>query len=154
MSDHYHVLLRRNADGVERLCRQDLAWFHTDGSGAEFWWTEGNMRCDCARAQEFATAGGEVDPDIKCSRGLYTAVKAILPDGREIPLDGVDRRDPKLVAFLAAVDAGALVTAVFDASNISPESIAQGYLHVDLIAEFPTVITFTINHDPWKITCP
>ena len=36
-----------------------------------FDWAENNRSCDCSRAQLWAWAGGDPDPDIPCSDGLY-----------------------------------------------------------------------------------
>lgn len=83
----YRVLLRRNADGIERWAQEDLPWHE-----GFFWWTEGNFSCDCNRYLEFERAVGG-DPDIDdaaCGEGAYSAIKAQFPDGREIKLDDAD----------------------------------------------------------------
>ncbi len=49
-----------------------------------YWqWTEGNYSCDCALAEYFAEAGGEPDPDIPCSDGLYI-VESLEVNGKAI----------------------------------------------------------------------
>ncbi len=84
----YKVAIRENATGEIRLCEQDLEWQdHSD-----FWWTEGNMACDCNRSVEFAEAGGEGEEiesavDIPCTDGLYTALYAELEDGTKVELE-------------------------------------------------------------------
>jgi hypothetical protein len=104
---HYHVLIRRNSDGAGRLHRVDWDWF--EGPQGTYrqrdrkpdndhrWWARGNMSCDCARAQHFAEAAGEPDPDIGCSRGLYAVPYAVLPDGRRIGIDGKDYEGPYII---------------------------------------------------------
>jgi hypothetical protein len=92
----YQVLIRRNADGIERLRTIDLDWgqFDGEGDGDLFWWTEGNMGCDGNRETEFErAAGNEREGEHVCSEGKYTVVKAILPDGREIPIDRAEEYD-------------------------------------------------------------
>lgn len=85
----YEVEIRRNADGVTRRYRMSSDW-PSDSDCPEFWWTEGNGGCDCNRALFFKAAGGEdnEDDDTPCGETLYTVTKAILPDGREIRIDG------------------------------------------------------------------
>lgn len=100
---YYHVLIRRNSDGMERQCRMDWDWFWgpkpsvpTLGlwqyrpDGDMYWWTEGNMACDCARSLEFSKVESEEAPEIPCSHGLFTVVNATLDDGRQIVIDGDD----------------------------------------------------------------
>lgn len=36
-----------------------------------FYWSEGNASCDCVRAEEFAIARGEEDPDLSCGDGAF-----------------------------------------------------------------------------------
>lgn len=84
MPESYFVEIRNNATGVVRKCEFDFAW---DKEGSEFCWTEGNFSCDCNRAQFFAQANGEDDPNRHCGSTQYTAIKSVLPDGTEIPLD-------------------------------------------------------------------
>jgi hypothetical protein len=90
----YTVVLRRNADGESRRVEGYGEW----RDGTEFWWTEGNFGCDCNRWAEFERAGGhEPDdddwadvPGCLNDPPLYTAIKAILEDGTEMPLDKVE----------------------------------------------------------------
>ena len=79
----YRVLLRRNADGTERWVDYEY-----EIEPHDYLWTEGNYGCDCNRHLFFELAGGsEADEDVPCGETLYTAVKAVAPDGAEIPLD-------------------------------------------------------------------
>ena len=81
----YKVAIRKNETGEIRLCKQNLEW----GEHSDYWWTEGNMGCDCNRFLEFERSGGE-DPEwdaAECSEGKYSALYAELPDGKKISLD-------------------------------------------------------------------
>ena len=86
----YSVLIRDNATREERLCPQtEVKW--TDDCDV-YWWTDGNMGCDCNRSLCFARAGGATEEEawaqeIDCGDTRFTAIKAILADGREIELD-------------------------------------------------------------------
>ncbi len=51
----YTVAIRNNETGEIRMCAQDLE----RGAGSDFWWTDGNMACDCNRALTFARVGNE-----------------------------------------------------------------------------------------------
>lgn len=87
MTKGYTVLLRRNSDGEVREYHDESEW----GDSGEYYWLEGNASCDCNRHLFFAWANGEKlawDDGIDCSDGLYTAIKAILPDGAEVMLEG------------------------------------------------------------------
>jgi len=53
-----------------------------DRDGAEFYWTEGNMGCDCNRRLEIARARGEPDvEDVACGSAIEL---------RSLKLDGVE----------------------------------------------------------------
>ncbi len=88
----YSVDIRNNATGEVRTCSQrDLAW----NDSSVFWWTEGNMSCDCNRELEFVRAGGpgpDDDPrwndlDTECGFERFTVIRAILEDGTVVPID-------------------------------------------------------------------
>jgi len=82
----HKVLLRNNATGEERLIASDSEWEDVH----EFLWTEGNLACDCNRHLEFERAGGR-EPgarEVGCGDERYTALYALLPDGRKVFLDG------------------------------------------------------------------
>lgn len=84
----YKVSIRKNQTGEIRMCEQPYEF----NDASEFWWTEGNMSCDCNRHLEFERAGG-FDPGIdsrRCSENLYSALYALLPDGTKIKLDAGD----------------------------------------------------------------
>jgi hypothetical protein len=94
----YAVLIRRNSDGEVRRCEQKTSWIPKGpediSAPSLYWWTDGNMGCDCNRHLEFERAGGRDfapgSPESVCGHGRYSALKAILPDGQEITLDGWD----------------------------------------------------------------
>lgn len=79
----YIAVIRRESDGVERECHIDVQW-HVDDEGSDelFWWEDGNMSCDCARAAEFARAAGEPEPNQSCTSSAYRVVRFVLEDGR------------------------------------------------------------------------
>ena len=82
----YSTLIRDNATGEERMCAEGL-----DYRGNMFVWTQrqGNFGCDCNRYIFFCEAGNdEEDPNFPCGYDRYTAIKAVLSDGREIMIDG------------------------------------------------------------------
>lgn len=81
----YKVAIRKNETGEVVMTEHDLEW--TDGS--EFWWTFGNMGCDCNRRLCFDRAKGiEIDPEaVECGETEYSALYAELEDGTKIPLE-------------------------------------------------------------------
>lgn len=78
----YAVVIRRNSDGLTRVCPQQHDWDGADGDW--FWWSEGNMSCDCNRALEFARAGGEPEPEVMCGDVLFDVLRFELPNGEVI----------------------------------------------------------------------
>ena len=71
----YTVHIKEVATGTVRACHMDLEW----EDGSEYWWSEGNMSCDCNRALEFDRAGGTPDKvawekDRPCGDGAYVIV--------------------------------------------------------------------------------
>jgi hypothetical protein len=74
------VFIRRNADGAEV---EDMPnWKPHYMTRDVYWWTEGNMSCDCNRHLEFERAHGrDLDAgDVECGHGLYS-VRLELDDG-------------------------------------------------------------------------
>ena len=89
MHKYYDVAIRRNDTGEVRMCRQDVDWDDTNDDGHIYYWTEGNFGCDCNRELEFLRAGGD-DPlfdSVECGGERFSALYALLPDGRRVPLD-------------------------------------------------------------------
>lgn len=90
----YKVAIRDNATGEVRIGAYDFEWFKEDGGTDDFWWTEGNMSCDCNRHLEFLRAGGPGPADDPhwnnvehaCGDGAYSVLYAELPDGKRIAL--------------------------------------------------------------------
>lgn len=81
----YLILIRNNATGEERWRSCEFPW----DDASEFWWTEGNMGCDCNLFAEFARAAGEEpegDDWGRCGDVRYTPIRADV-DGRIVPLD-------------------------------------------------------------------
>lgn len=80
----YKIAIRNNKTGEVRIAVMDVEWWEH----SFFWWTEGNMCCDCNRHLEF---GRVEDPefceDIPCSEERYTVLYAELGNGERIPLD-------------------------------------------------------------------
>lgn len=85
----YEILIRRNSDGETR--RYVFDWASWDEETDPYWLTDGNYGCDCNRHTAFERAGGNngfvQEP---CGEGAYSILKAILPDGTEIPVDAED----------------------------------------------------------------
>ena len=81
----YRVLIQDNATGERVWVSQSHEWDDT----SLFWWTDGNMGCDCNRALEFESAKGRdrKDVDIDCGKTAFTAICAEMPDGSCILLD-------------------------------------------------------------------
>lgn len=76
--------------------RREAEWPH-DPHGLEFYWTDGNMGCDCNRSMEFARAGGASDEDaysygkeVGCSSDInrFRVGYLALDDGSMITVDG------------------------------------------------------------------
>lgn len=64
--------IRCNATGEIRERESCIYWWHRDDGPHTFIWSDGNFSCDCSRAQFFAAAAGEPDPNISCSDGLFS----------------------------------------------------------------------------------
>ena len=80
----YVVGIRKNETGEVRFCPEDLEWYEH----SIYWWSEGNMGCDCNRELEFLRAGNEETDDsfenAECSQGRYTVVGIWFKDGSDI----------------------------------------------------------------------
>lgn len=75
----YTVFFTRVADNKQSQKHYDYEWI------GNFWWSEGNMACDCNRFLEFERGLGN-DPDnreAKCSTGAYR-IRIVLDDGTEV----------------------------------------------------------------------
>jgi hypothetical protein len=78
----YQVAIKNNSTGEIRLCSQDLDW----DESSFFWWTQGNMGCDCNRELEFYRARGVELEEVWCGEGRYS-VCFVLVDGKKILLE-------------------------------------------------------------------
>jgi len=86
------ITIRHVASGVERTHGE---CFDVDDDPVSIrdyvWsWTAGNFGCDCNRALCFARSGGEEDPDMECSTGLYL-VQLVDPRTGGVLLDELAR---------------------------------------------------------------
>lgn len=83
----YQVQIRKNATGEVRIADFDLPW----NEGSWYWWTEGNMACDCNRENEFLRAGGDPDREDEydqlgneispCGDTRYSVIRIYAEDG-------------------------------------------------------------------------
>ncbi len=66
------VFVIRNEDGA--VVEDVPSWMPHYTTGDVFWWTEGNMSCDCNRHLEFERGQGrEPDAeDVECGHGRYS----------------------------------------------------------------------------------
>lgn len=64
------VEIRRNSDNViSKRIWENFEWHN----GSTYWWSEGNMACDCNRALEFDRGVGTDEADeYKCGDGKYS----------------------------------------------------------------------------------
>jgi hypothetical protein len=80
----YKVAIKNNLTEEIRLCEMDLDW----EDHSEWWWTEGNMGCDCNR-ELFWRRSNEEHPDledVKCGDDRFSVLYAELPDGTRIEI--------------------------------------------------------------------
>jgi hypothetical protein len=74
----YTVHIRNNATGEVREYRDNLDWH---GSSL-YWWSEGNMSCDCNREPTWIMAGGGEPPDnCDCGHSRFAITRIVLDDG-------------------------------------------------------------------------
>lgn len=81
----YFVTLKRNSDGEVRVHEEKQEWtfvslFSNEISDSYFWWTEGNMACDCNRALCFHKDAPD-DWNFPCGDTEYSLVEIKLADG-------------------------------------------------------------------------
>jgi hypothetical protein len=76
----YVVGIRHNESGEVRFCPQTLEW----NENSLYWWSTGNMSCDCNRHLEFHGRTDECyEDDVPCGETRYTLVGIWFPDGSE-----------------------------------------------------------------------
>lgn len=85
----YTIRIRNNATGEVRQSKPyEFEW-------SLFWWTDGNMGCDCNRHLAWLRAGGPGPADDpfhnnaarQCGDGAYTVIDATLDDATVVPVD-------------------------------------------------------------------
>lgn len=86
----YHVAIRNNTTGEERLYRHDMAW--DDDGSSMYQWTDGNYGCDCNRELFWHRAVGDEAEEFACGTEVFSALYAELPDGTRIEIDGPAQR--------------------------------------------------------------
>lgn len=69
---NFVALIRHNATGEVRGHVTFGLMDPAERTPQTFIWEGGNYSCDCARAQFFAEAVGEPDPDIACGDGMFS----------------------------------------------------------------------------------
>lgn len=74
----YKVTLRRLSDGLEKTIVDDLDWHDS----SLYWWSEGNMGCDCNRASTFGDVDLSQDIEVECSTSKYLLIKIELSTGQ------------------------------------------------------------------------
>lgn len=89
----YRAAIRNNETDEIRLCPINLEW-----NDSVFWWTQGNMGCDCNRSRDWYRAGGmtcevfeqlgDDNPLFKCGVNRFDVLYVELEDGTRIPIDG------------------------------------------------------------------
>lgn len=70
--DPMEVVIVRNSDGAQVVQRP--SWKPCYTWADEFWWTEGNMGCDCNRRLCFARAAGEPDCEMTCGHTEFSVI--------------------------------------------------------------------------------
>ena len=77
----YWVVLRDGLTGEVGVFPQDHEW----KDSLHFWWTDGNMSCDCNRGDFFLNDDDEYE--CNCNEIRFAAICAILPTGEVLELD-------------------------------------------------------------------
>ena len=81
----YTVKLQRNSDGKIVDSVQEFEWQES----SEFWWSDGNMGCDCNRHLEFERAlGNEPEKHYKCGITDYKILSITIPNGEVVYEEG------------------------------------------------------------------
>jgi len=97
----YDVCIKEVATGEEVIYKQQIYDHHGDTMFKEdgefkdfFWWTDGNMGCDCNRSMDFDRAKGikiddplDENPRYKCGSDRFT-IEKIICEGLEVWIDG------------------------------------------------------------------
>lgn len=80
----YVVGIRKNETGEVRFCAQHTEWLDDDDGHSLWWWSTGNMSCDCNRERDFRRAGNEedgIEGERKCGEDRFTVIGIWFPDG-------------------------------------------------------------------------
>lgn len=85
----FEVDIQRVSDGIIRRVKQDSEWHDDEDQTSLFYWTDGNMACDCNRAGEFYRAAGEPRPaaEEECGSSRYRVLRAYFSDGTSVKVD-------------------------------------------------------------------
>lgn len=76
----YTVSIKNNDTNEIRDCFIDVPW----DESSLYWWTEGNMSCDCNRSIIF---NDWIDMNFECGEEQYSVLAAKLEDGTIIPIE-------------------------------------------------------------------
>ena len=79
MAHRVRVRLRDTKTGEEGVHEYDAE----NADGAEFYWTDGNMACDCNRMQCLHEALGRPDPAVGCGSSRVVIVDASIDGVRQ-----------------------------------------------------------------------
>jgi hypothetical protein len=88
----YKVAIQKIETGEIRMRDVEFPW----DEASDYWWTEGNMGCDCNLELEWRRAGGvgpADDPnhntaERECGNVVYRTLYALLPSGEKVELMG------------------------------------------------------------------
>lgn len=101
----YQVVIRKNETGEVKIVDMKVPWYgHT-----MYWWTQGNMSCDCNRMAVFGDEPmeGDMEPadpenpnkggfiSYICGNTRYRVLIAIFPDGKATLIDLEDAEVPR-----------------------------------------------------------
>lgn len=70
------VHLKDLVTGEDAWHTYEIAPEHVESQ--EFWWTDGNMCCDCARGAVLARERGKPDPNLPCTNNRVVVLEATI----------------------------------------------------------------------------
>lgn len=82
----YKILIKNNQTGetVDCSSKEDDSFFERDEDSTEFWWSEGNMGCDCNRELHFYRYKGLEPEDTECSDDRFSVKITRLKDNKDL----------------------------------------------------------------------